>query len=135
VTPLISVSDHTLGSPVPPAAGTVFAYIQFSVTPAAIAAAPGQVFVLGTEEYLAGIDDPLQISVGSYIECSVYAGSTLIGSGSNAVVDGGGSPSAAPGFLCNGANHGNSVSAGPGFTFTAIEPGSAYTIVYSRLNS
>ena len=116
------------GSPLPPAAGKSFAYIQFRVEPSAITLPAGGRFGIAAQTTVIG-SDAFNIPPGTYIECTVYAGGQLVGSGSNAYV----SEGLNTGYLCNAANHGNSQNASSYFAVPSIQEGTTYTIVYSVL--
>jgi hypothetical protein len=117
-------------SPQPPVAGNVISYIQFQVGPASIVMPQGESLQMISETDVS-LGDPLHVPQGAYVECSVYAGSQLIGSGSNAQIA---ELETGPGSICNTANHGNSEGPAPGFKFPALQAGTVYTIVYSVLN-
>jgi hypothetical protein len=76
-----------------------------------------------------GTGSSASVLVASTSACTVYAGSQLIGSGSNAKIENG--QDTQPGFVCNTANHGNSVTGAPGFQIPAFQAGLVNTIVYS----
>ena len=87
--------------PVPAVAGTAFAYVQFQAEPSSITPAAGDTLEIAGANDITGLD-PFGITAGTYIECSLYAGTQLIGSGSNIALNNG--------YYCNSDNHGNSSS-------------------------
>ena len=115
-------------APYAPAAGSIIGYLQLAVTPQPLIPPAGHYYELGTN-YQVTLIDPLNIPDGAYVYCTLYAGSQLIGSGSNAKIENG--QDTGPGFTCNTANHGNSVTGAPGFKIASFTPGVIYTIVYS----
>jgi hypothetical protein len=122
-------------SPVPPLKGTTFSYFQFSVAPNAIVPANAQGYFLISAQYQVLITDPFDLPTGRFVDCALYAGSTLVGSGSNLyiqnsvnVLDG---TEVGPGFLCNTAVHGNSLSSAPAFRVNSLQSGITYTFVLS----
>jgi len=122
-------------SPVPPLTGSTFAYFEFSVAPNAIVPANAQGYFIISAQYQAEIVDPFNLPSGRFVDCALYAGSTLVGSGSNEyiqnsvnVIDG---ITVGPGFLCNSAVHGNSMTSAPAFKVNSLQSGITYTIVLS----
>ena len=115
-------------APYAAASGTIIGYLQLSVSPQTITPPAGQYYYLGTN-YQVTLGDQLGIPDGAYVYCTVYAGSQLVGSGSNAKIENG--QDTQPGFVCNAANHGNSITAAPGFIIPQFTAGLVYTIVYS----
>jgi hypothetical protein len=115
-------------APYSPAAGSIIGYLQLTVGPQTLTPPVGHYYELGTN-YQVTLIDPLNIPDGKYVYCTVYAGSQLVGSGSNAKIENG--QDTGPGFVCNTANHGNSITGAPGFKIAAFQAGLVYTIVYS----
>jgi hypothetical protein len=126
---VVSASFYAGGSaPYAPASGSIIGYLQMTVGPQTLTPPAGHYYELGTN-YQVTLIDPLNIPDGKYVYCTVYAGSQLVGSGSNAKIENG--QDTQPGFVCDTANHGNSVTGAPGFKIAAFQPGLVYTIVYS----